>query len=83
MSHDSAGGDDRFSGAKILTERPGALDGIHDLDTRFAAALDVEPQHSAVDAVTMVLIGDVLLGERGKTRIVNLLKNEIKSILRS
>jgi hypothetical protein len=72
MSHDSAGGDDRFGGTKILTERPRALDGIHDLDARFATTLDVEPQHGAVHAITVVFVGDILLGERIKSGVVNL-----------
>jgi len=69
VGHDGGAGDQRFSGAKVFAERPGALDVVHELVTSFSAAVDFEVDHSTVVATLVLLISESLLGVRFETGV--------------
>mmetsp|Transcript_57181 Transcript_57181/g.149770 ORF Transcript_57181/g.149770 Transcript_57181/m.149770 type:complete len:231 (+) Transcript_57181:160-852(+) len=72
MRHHRAGRDDALRCAEVLAQAPRPLDLVHQLGAGRRAALDVEPEHAAVQAVAVVLVRQCLLGEGGQARVVHL-----------
>mmetsp|Transcript_58237 Transcript_58237/g.127849 ORF Transcript_58237/g.127849 Transcript_58237/m.127849 type:complete len:395 (+) Transcript_58237:164-1348(+) len=72
MSHDGASSDDALGGAQVLAQAPGPLDGVHQAGACLGSAHDVEPEHAAVEAVAVVLVGQLLLGVRGEAGVDDL-----------
>mmetsp|Transcript_47824 Transcript_47824/g.154823 ORF Transcript_47824/g.154823 Transcript_47824/m.154823 type:complete len:352 (-) Transcript_47824:387-1442(-) len=62
---------DRLERAEVLAERPRPLDRIHERAARRGAALDLEPEHAAVQAVHVLPVGELFLREGGEPRVAN------------
>lgn len=69
MGHDGGAGDDGFGGAEVFAERPGALDGVHELAAGFGAAVDFEVAEGTVVATLVLLVSEGLLGVRGEAGV--------------
>mmetsp|Transcript_38226 Transcript_38226/g.119968 ORF Transcript_38226/g.119968 Transcript_38226/m.119968 type:complete len:348 (-) Transcript_38226:635-1678(-) len=71
MRHHGGARADRLERAEVLAERPRPLDRIHERAARRGAALDLEPEHAAVQAVHVLPVGELLLREGGEPRVAN------------
>mmetsp|Transcript_34538 Transcript_34538/g.78895 ORF Transcript_34538/g.78895 Transcript_34538/m.78895 type:complete len:245 (+) Transcript_34538:26-760(+) len=72
MGHDSACCDDGLCGSKVFAQRPWPLDAVHKSSACLRPSDDVKPQHTPVQAITVVLICKVLLGMGCKAGIHDL-----------
>ena len=69
MRHHRGARDDRLHRAQVLAERPGSLAGVHEPAAGGAAALDLAPEHAAVEAPGVLPRGQLGLRERREARV--------------
>mmetsp|Transcript_151301 Transcript_151301/g.263720 ORF Transcript_151301/g.263720 Transcript_151301/m.263720 type:complete len:242 (-) Transcript_151301:710-1435(-) len=67
MGHHCASRDNALRRAKVFAQAPWARNAIHELGTSCRAAFDVEPEHSPMKSITVILVGKLLLWEGGQT----------------
>lgn len=73
VGHNARASDDGLSGTKVLTERPWAHNGVHELTASLSSAANLEPEHTTVVAVSVLLISNLLLGMGVEAGVANLL----------
>mmetsp|Transcript_31002 Transcript_31002/g.95760 ORF Transcript_31002/g.95760 Transcript_31002/m.95760 type:complete len:455 (-) Transcript_31002:40-1404(-) len=71
VRHHGRARDDGLGRAEVLAQAPRLLDGVHELAARLRAALDLEPQHAAVEAAAVLLVSERLLRVRLEARVAD------------
>lgn len=69
VRHHRRAGQDGLRRPEVLAEAPWPLHRVHQLAARFRAPLDLEPEHRAVHAVGVLLVGERFLRKAGQSRV--------------